>query len=585
MKKSKKIISLLLSLIMILSVFNIVPFTVGAAEADTAETGCTWTLDDNGVLTISGNGKMGDYDYTDKNGSYVTTAPWGGYSFNTVVIESGVTSIGTYAFYGCTGLTSVTIGNSVTSIGWGAFSGCTGLTSVDIPGSVTSIGEYAFSGCTGLTSVDIPDSVTSIGDSAFSGCWSLTSVTIPDSVTSISVEAFFNCTGLTSVTIPDSVTSIGERALGYYYDNGYKKISGFKIYGYKDTEAEKYAKNNGFTFKAIIGKCDKCNSTLFEYDYHSGYPATCVKDGLSDGYICPSCGHKSQTVIPATGHTPGEPVQENLFKSTCTKEGSYDEVTYCTVCKAELSRETKTIDMLPHTPVTGKAVPATCIKTGLTEGSHCSVCKTVLVEQTVIPALGHKPIIDKAVEATCQHDGHTIGSYCENCGEVYVQSQVIPKLPHTPVKDEAVAATCTHTGLTEGYHCSECDEVLVAQKVTAALGHSYEVVPITPATFFHPGLTEGVRCSRCGEWLIEQQETPKLIGEGIFGDIDSDEAVDVRDATWIQRLVAGIDIPFTVADMYADIDGDGEVNVMDATAIQYYLIKSKNPYKIGQSIA
>ena len=76
-----------------------------------------------------------------------------------------------------------------------------------------------------------------------------------------------------------------------------------------------------------------------------------------------------------------------------------------------------------------------------------------------------------------------------------------------------------------------------------------------------------------------------LIGEGIFGDIDSDEAVDVKDATWIQRLVAGIEMPFTVDDKYADIDGDGEVTIMDATAIQYYLIKSKNPYKIGQAIA
>ena len=70
-------------------------------------------------------------------------------------VEYSVTSIGTEAFYNCSGLTSVTIGNSVTTIGDQAFYGCSRLTSVTIPNSVTSIGNSAFSGCTGLTSVTI----------------------------------------------------------------------------------------------------------------------------------------------------------------------------------------------------------------------------------------------------------------------------------------------------------------------------------------------------------------------------------------------------------------------------------------------
>ena len=167
----------------------------------------TWTLNTDGLLTISGTGEMEDY-------SLHGDVPWNGLvdKINCVVIRNGVTSIGNSAFYGCTGLTSITIPDSVTSIGGSAFNGCTGLTNITIPDSVTSIGSHAFHGCTGLTSITIPDSVTWIYGGTFYGCTGLTSVTIPNSVTWIDNFTFYGCTGLTSVTIPDSVTSIGNGA-------------------------------------------------------------------------------------------------------------------------------------------------------------------------------------------------------------------------------------------------------------------------------------------------------------------------------------------------------------------------------------
>ena len=159
------------------------------------------------------------YPGTSNNSGYYSgyTLPTGDLTIPSNVTYNGttysVTSIGSYAFYNCSGLTSVTIPNSVTSIGNYAFHSCSGLTSVTIGNSVTSIGDYAFRFCSGLTSVTIPNSVTSIGQYAFQNCSGLTgNLTIPNSVTSIGEVAFYNCSGLTSVTIGNSVTSIGSNA-------------------------------------------------------------------------------------------------------------------------------------------------------------------------------------------------------------------------------------------------------------------------------------------------------------------------------------------------------------------------------------
>ena len=188
-------------------------------------------------------------------------------------IPNSVTSIGDYAFSGCSGLTSIEIPNSVTSIGDYAFRGCSGLTSVTIPNRVTSIGSWAFNDCSGLTSVTIGKSVTRIGGvgGAFSGCSGLTKVTLNsnaiasksyssdytyhytlggifgnqvkeyvlgDDVTSIGGNAFYDCSGLTSVTIGNSVTSIGSQAFygcsgltSIEIPNSVTSIGGYAFFG------------------------------------------------------------------------------------------------------------------------------------------------------------------------------------------------------------------------------------------------------------------------------------------------------------------------------------------------------------------
>ena len=132
-----------------------------------------YTLDlEDGSVVIEGSGDMYDYD------NYSSYAPWITYSdiIETFSLPSGMTSIGSYAFYYCSSLTSVTIPDGVTSINYRTFCNCKSLTSITIPNAVTYIGEQAFYNCSSLTSITIPDTVTYIDEKAFYNCTSLTSV-------------------------------------------------------------------------------------------------------------------------------------------------------------------------------------------------------------------------------------------------------------------------------------------------------------------------------------------------------------------------------------------------------------------------
>ena len=255
----------------------------------------TWTLDSEGVLTISGLGKMKDYENDNKN-----RAPWysSRKSLKKLVLKSGITSIGDYAFFDCSNLTgdlkipsnvhsigenafgycsgfngSLTIENGVVEIKKYAFYHCKGFTgSLKIPNSVTYIGVYAFYDCAGFTrDLIIGDGVTTIERGAFSGCYRFKgTLKIGNSVTSIGEGAFTSCRGFTgSLIIPDSVTSIGQQAFSFCAG-----LNGSLIIGNGVTKIQSWAFENCTGIKKVIigsGVTSVSNESFIRCNSVSGF--------------------------------------------------------------------------------------------------------------------------------------------------------------------------------------------------------------------------------------------------------------------------------------------------------------------------
>lgn len=198
--------------------------TVASGECGAQGDNLTWTLDDQGTLTISGYGEMADIEsgYATGNGyapstwtdsDYLNEMKWHSWKHNykskiqKIVIQSGVTSVGQYAFYGCSNINSITIPKNG-EIGAYAFYGCTGLTTMEIPDGTVFAGLdwnlngtcYAFQNCTNLKTLTIGKNVNLSSQAAFMGCTGLTSLSL-DSGATISSTAFKNCNAISTLTI------------------------------------------------------------------------------------------------------------------------------------------------------------------------------------------------------------------------------------------------------------------------------------------------------------------------------------------------------------------------------------------------
>ena len=161
-----------------------------------------------------------NFKYTDgelrlKNISHINaSAFYGCSSLNEVYINDEITNIDRSAFERCTSLSIINLPSSLTNIESSAFKGCTSLYSINLPSSLTNIGSSAFEGCTSLIAVNLPSSITNIESSAFKGCTKLENVRFGEStkLKVLSDSIFDGCTSLSSINLPSSLTNIGNSA-------------------------------------------------------------------------------------------------------------------------------------------------------------------------------------------------------------------------------------------------------------------------------------------------------------------------------------------------------------------------------------
>ena len=438
----------------------------------TESDGLTWTLYEDGTLNISGTGEMRGY-----NAYSIKSPACDNSNIKNVVIEDGITSIGSFAFYGCS-LTNIRIPGSVTSIGKYALDYCMSLTSVTIPGSVSSIGEYAFIDCRNLTDATILDGVTSIENRAFWGCSSLTSVTIPNSVTNIGESAFWHCSELTSVTIPDGVTSIEDHVFVGCYSltsitipNSVTSIGNYVFDGCSSltsiTIPDGVISIGNFAFSG----CNELTSITIPDS------VTSIGDSAFE-----ECRILTSISIPDSVTSIGG----NVFKN-CTRLK-----TISLSCKSSLKKsdfgEQANLVSASHILKKTAAKAVTCTENGNKEYWTCEHCgkyflsddtnpetaKAVELSETVIPA-SHKLTKVEAKAPTCTEDGNKEYWTCEHCGKYFLsddanpetakaveQSEfIIPALNHkNAIIQNASEPTETAPGYSGDRYCPDCDKVV-----------------------------------------------------------------------------------------------------------------------------
>lgn len=551
MKIFRKVLCMILAVMMMATAFSAMAFAEEKTIIDSGYCGAEgdgsnlkWTLDSEGTLTISGTGAMKDYSIEYVDYSYITTAPWGNRSLNTLVLDDGITYIGKYAFKGCFRFSFrgyLIIPNSVTFIGDSAFADCMGITgNLILPDNIKSIGSNAFARCSGFTgSLSIPYGISAIEGYAFSECRGLTgNLVIPNSVTSIKEGAFKDSGISGNLIIPDSVTFIGGSAfynceVTVYFMGDAPDMGG----GYDRTFSDvNYRKK---TLYYIEGKSGWTSPTWYDYITATWIPesepicnhkntelknakeANCVTEGYTGDTYCKDCGalvKSGEKIQKNTQKHTGNTEVRNEKAATCAAEG-YTGDTYCKDC-GELVKNGTAIPENAQNHVGGTEIKdakkATCAAEGYTGDIYCKDCSELVkkgeaTQKNVQNHVGGTEVKD-VKKANCVDEGYTGDTYCKGCGIKLSDGQKIAVDPENHKEIEVINkkdATCKDAGYTGDTRCKACDTVIAkGTEIAKTENHKFgEWKVVKEATKSEEGLKERV-CSVCNK--VETAKIAKL---------------------------------------------------------------------------
>ncbi len=476
-------------------------------------------------------------------------------------IPLSVTSIGESAFDRIRKFDSFVIPDSVVSIGDGAFQ-YTNFTEVSLPDSVKEIGDYAFYGCHILETVNISAFVESIGLGAFSECPQIKSITVdsknkyydsrnkcnaiietstntlingcmnsvvPATVVSIAEIAFFDCYNLTSITIPDTVKIIGEAAFAYCYE--------LTIYGYKDSEAEYYAKKEGIEFVPMENPIFVSGD--YEYEVMSNNTAK-IRAYLGDA--------KSLT-IPST----------------------LDGITVTEIGMRAFSRRYN---------LTSIVIPDTIVSIRLGAFHNCKNIASITVDSK-------NKYYDSRDNCNAIIASAT-DSLVFGCKNTVIPSSVTKILDYAfdgceSLTTYKIPKQITKIGRMAFVNCDRLEDVTIPATVTDigdyAFGCLYyyeerygEVIAISvDFTVYGYNDTAAEVYAKENDFKFKSLGDRPVEPEYELGDVDGDGKVSIMDATEIQQHLAELIVVDDDRLACGDTDRDGKVTIMDATQIQQFL--------------
>ena len=534
----KRVLSLMLVLLMTLTLIPLESLAEAAAAPGTCGSkgdNLTWALDEeNGVLTISGQGDMADY-------SEEAPAPWAGCYIETVSVEKGVTGIGEYAFYSCAaatielpeglerigarafaesaGITEITVPDSVKSIGSGAFCGCSGMENVTLPQGLTAIADELFSGCTDLMEVNIPESVTAIGENAFKGCSSLAVTSIPDGVKTIGKEAFASCAAVEELKIPAGVERIGESAF-----KG-TNIESVVFDGTKAHWTQIGGETSGIDIEKIRHSCDKGSAWLSNGGEHWHECSWCGKvsdkaahEDEGDG-ACKVCGAKLSDVL-AEGTLAG--LSWSLARSgVLTISGSGE--------LPELSNDGTSVPWKKHSDIIIEVVIKSGV-TGVGSGAFtgCTALKKVSISDTVKKLDLNAFSGCTALEAFAVEDGNE--AYASADGVLFNAGKTL--LISCPVgKTGAYTVPETVTEIEKSaFAASGVESVSMSDAVNAVGEGVFSNCSKLKSVVLPKGLKELKKSLFSGCSALESISIPdsvKTLGEGVFSGCAALKAVKI----------------------------------------------------------